>query len=81
METETINASQVPEFTGMAAEALKHYYTTAKVQTGSVAEKIAALEANLGRFEFSAYGGGETPDMKLRAAERVYLHKQKIPVQ
>jgi hypothetical protein len=69
----------VPEFTGKAAEALREYYTNAQVQSNTTSEKIAALEANLGRFEFSAYGGEETDEMKLRAAERVYLLKQKIP--
>jgi hypothetical protein len=68
----------VPEFTGKAAEALKEYYTTAQVDINSTSEKIAALEANLGRFEFSAYGGEESDEMRLRAAERVYLLKQKI---
>ena len=69
----------VPDFTGKAAEALREFYTTAQVDINSTSEKIAALEANLGRFEFSAYGGEETDEMKLRAAERVYLLKQKIP--
>jgi hypothetical protein len=76
-----ITTPNVPEFTGRAAEALKDYYSTAKVQTNSVTEKVAALEANLGRFDFCAYGGGETDEMKLRAAERVYLFKQRIPVE
>jgi predicted alpha/beta hydrolase len=72
---------EVSEFTGTGAVALTSFYSNAKVEGKTVSEKVAALEANLGHFGFFAYGGEETEIMKLRAAERVYLFRQRIPVQ
>jgi hypothetical protein len=72
---------EVPEFTGKAADALREFYTQTKVVGQGPQAKIAALEANLGKFEFSAYGGGETDITRLRAAERVYLLKFRIPAE
>lgn len=69
----------IEEFTGKAAEALQDYYLSGKA-TDTTA-KIALLEANLGKFEFDAYGGHETNEMKLRAAERVYLFNLGIAIE
>lgn len=71
----------VPDFTGRAAEALNVYYASLRPPAKSAKEKINALAANMGRFEFSAYGGGETEEMCLRAAERVYLFNQGIDIE
>jgi hypothetical protein len=79
--TENADEAVVPEFTGKAAEALREYYTGLEVQDKGVGEKIAALEANIGRFEFSAYGGNETDEMRLRAAERVFLFQKGINIE
>jgi hypothetical protein len=81
IERDKIVDQPVPEFTGKAAEALKEYYTSLDVQDKGIGEKIAALEANIGRFEFSAYGGDETEVMKLRAAERIFLFQRGIVIQ
>jgi hypothetical protein len=81
LEQEVKHEAAIPEFKGDAGKALAAYYSTSKVAKGSTAEKIVALQSNLGRFEFSAYGGEETEEMTLRAAERVYLLQQKIPIE
>lgn len=70
---------EVPEFTGRAAVSLLEFYTQTGVAGQGPQAKIAALTANLGKFEFSAYGGGETDVTRLRTAERVYLLKNRIP--
>lgn len=71
--------TEVPEFEGPAREALDNYYAHLEVATPEA--KLAAMVSNLGHFDFYAYGGGETVDMRLRAAERLFLLEKGIPIQ
>jgi hypothetical protein len=78
--TEGVKSPAVPEFSGKAADVLKGYYSHLGVANATAEEKLHAMISNLGPFDFFAYGGGETTEMRLRAAERVFLLERNVPI-
>jgi len=62
-----------PPLRGIDKTTLDEFYARYGVADKSPTEKIQALMKVIQARKFFAFGGGETPEMELRANERIYL--------
>jgi hypothetical protein len=66
-----------PPLTGQDKDILDKFYARFSVTNKSAGEKNQALMKVIQARSFFAFGGGETPEMELRANERIYLEHVK----
>lgn len=66
--------NHIPEpFLPEEAEALRNFYQLYGAENKSAEEKNQVLMKRLQARSFYAFGGNETPEMELRANERIFL--------
>lgn len=71
-------ANHVPApLTGEDKSTIDAFYARYGVTNASPTEKIAVLQKEIQARSFFSLGGNETPEMELRANERIFLLKKK----